>query len=250
MTAQNDRSRPYGSTAGLISFCERARSRNLPEQIGDDFFRLAGVAGQSIRRTRHSLVFLELLSDTGEPTATLRELAAAPEDGWRGHLRSAVDGAYRTDLEQVDPAKDDQAVLRSWFQKYEPRSQTHAMTSLFLGLCRESGMEVKEPTRARGQRKTRAAPPNGTVSIPKRTESRRNARAATRLPAESAQSTATPVAGAALFAITSEMIGDLDDEEFAAVWEALGVVARTRARVMRAKGGSPPMEEELEESDG
>ena len=39
------------------------------------------------------------------------------------------------------------------------------------------------------------------------------------------------------FYITSEMLGELSDEEFKEVWAALGVVVRVRSRVLRRLNG-------------
>ena len=246
MATGNERQRPYGSVKSVIAFCELARGRNLPETITDDFFRLAGVDGQAIRRARHTLVFLGLLDDDGTPSPQLRLLAEAPGNEWRGHLRTAVDRAYRSDLDQIDPAQDDPATLRDVFQKYEPRSQTGPMTSLFLGLCRESGMEVKVPTRVESQR-------------PRTTKTQSRSRAGTKpVRGEHTEQTDTslqpkpdsfgpvPANTSDLFNVTSEIIGELDDDEFQKVWNALGVVARARARVIRSNAQEATTAEEAE----
>ena len=254
MTNNNEKHRPYGATKHVIAFCERARSRNLPETIGDEFFRLAGVEGQAIRRTHHTLIFLGLLDSDGTPSSQLHLLAGAPEDEWRSHLRTAVEEAYRSDLEQVDPAKDDQATLRDLFQKYEPRSQTGPMTSLFLGLCRESGMDVKSPPRTTSQRRRATGVTEQSRAGTKRprTERTEQASASTQLGADDFG--ATPANASALFNITPDIIGELNDNEFKEVWNALGVVARTRARVLRSKthrdtteGDKPEVSEEQNE---
>ena len=240
MTMDNDQRRPYGPTAGVVAFCERARSRNLPEEIGDEFIQLAGVQGQSIPRTRHALVFLRLIDEDGTPTSTLRDLAAASEDGWRGHLRSAVGAAYETDLANVDPAKDGQASLRDWFQRYEPRSQTNQITSLFLGLCRESGMEVKDPPRARGSQRKQGTTQRQVARTPKPSHAESPADSLTEhqprhppAPGRSSEpSSVTPEV--LLFGVTSEVLAELDDDEFPEVWQALGKLVRRRARATAA----------------
>ena len=246
MTIDNERYRPYGSTRSVISFCERARSRNLPETIGDEFFRLADIEGQAIRRTLHTLVFLGLLDTEGTPSPQLRLLAGAPEGEWRSHLRTAVETAYRSDLEQIDPAKDDPSALRDLFQKYEPRSQTGPMTSLFLGLCRESGMEVKAPPRAKSQRPRTTKAPTQPRTSAKPSLGERAEQADASLQHKPDNFGSGPASTSDLFNVTSEIIGELNDDEFREVWNALGVVARARARVIRSNAPEVATAEEAE----
>lgn len=250
MTTNSERYRPYGTTAGVISFCERARTRNLPEQIEDDFFRLADIDGQAIRRTRHTLVFLGLLEEMSTPSSALRLLVEAPDDEWRNHLRRAVEAAYSEDLQNVDPANDDQAQIRSWFRRYQPRSQTNPMTSLFLGLCRESGMAVKEPPRARGPRRkqTDAQRPPGDDTKPSR--ARRVKATAGFSQEQPSLPPSMPPAGSDLFDITPDVIAELDEQDFNEVWRALGVIARKRAQVIHARsaGDESSGEESLSEN--
>lgn len=235
MTTNSERYRPYGTTVSVIAFCERARTRNLPEQIEDDFFRLAGIDGQSIRRTRHTLVFLGLLKDTNTPSSALRLLVEAPDEEWRNHLRQAVEAAYSEDLEHIDPANDDQTQVRSWFRRYQPRSQTNPMSALFLGLCRESGMEVREPPRKRSPRQKRPDAPRSASGDAKPSRARRVEATASFPQEQPSLPPAMPPAGSDLFNITSDVLGELDDEQFQEVWGALGVIARARARVIHAR---------------
>lgn len=249
MIDNSERYRPYGTTVSVISFCERARTRNLPEQIEDDFFRLAGIDGQAIRRTRHTLVFLGLLEDTNTPSSALRLLVEAPDGEWRNHLRQAVEAAYSEDLQHIDPANDDQTQVRSWFQRYQPRSQTNPMTTLFLGLCRESGMEVREPPRKRSPRQKRPDAPRATSGDTKPGRARR-AEAATGFPQEPPSlPPSMPPAGSDLFDITPDVIAELSEQDFGEVWKALGVIARKRAQVIHARSadGESSGEESLAE---
>lgn len=249
MTANNERHRPYGTTANVISFCERARTRNLPEQYEDDFFRLAGVDGQAIRRTRQTLVFLGLLEEKGTPSSALRLLVEAPDSEWREHLRRAVETAYDEDLQNIDLANDDQAKIRSWFRRYQPRSQTNPMTTLFLGLCRESGMEVREAPRKRSPRQKRPDAPRSTNGDTKPSRARRVEATASFPQGQPSLPPSMPPAGSDLFDITPDVIAELNEQDFGEVWKALGVIARKRAQVIHARSadGESSGEESLSE---
>ena len=250
MAATSTNHRPYGPTAGVIALCERARTRNLHDRINDDFFRLAGITGQSIRRTRQTLVFLGLLDDDGGPTDALHALAAAPDSEWRSFLQSAVETAYASDLENVDPAKDDLETIRSWFQRYEPRSQTVTMTSLFLGLCRECGMEVKEAPRSRRTAGRQSSSSTGSTNKADRSSAGRTKSSQQQPAIDASQADALSSIPNGLFDITSEIIGELDDAGFEKLWDALGVIAQTKARVLKSKSAeSSPGDERTSSVD-
>ena len=238
MSTKSSLHRPYAPTSSVIAFCQRARSRNLPDRVSEEFFQLAGVRGQSARRARQALAFLGLLDEDGTPTKLLHDLAVAPGEDWRGHLQEAVQTSYADDLANVDPAKDDPATLRGWFQRYEPRSQTGPMTSLFIGLCREGGMEVLDPPRPQsaGRRPTTKKRARTSSSDPGSSQDSPSADSplAQGEPAPKGEAAST----SGLLNITPEMIGELNDDEFEQVWSALGVVARAHARLAQDKEAS------------
>lgn len=235
MTANGSPHRPYAPASSIVAFCQRSRSRNLPDHISDEFFHIAGVKGQTKRRTQHALTFLGLLDQDGTPTAVLRDLAAAPEDDWRVHLRRAVESSYGTDLANIDPATDDLTTLRSWFQQYQPRSQTKQMTSLFIGLCRESGMAVKETPGPRSPRKKSGRAKKAAVETRSRNEAHRSL--ADAAPAVQERPTTDPMPSntSGWFDITPEVLGELGEDEFEQVSTSLGLIAQAHARMMRAK---------------
>ena len=235
VTTKDNPHRPYAPTSSIIAFCERARSRNLPEQISDEFFHIAGVTGQAKRRAQHALTFLGLLDQDGAPTAALRDLAAAPEGDWRTLLRRAVESSYEIDLANVDPATDDLATLRSWFQQYQPRSQTNPMTSLFIGLCRESGMAVKETPGPRSPRKGSGGAKKAAVDAGSRNKVHRSPADTTPAVQEQPITDHVPSNTPGWFDITPEVLGELGEDEFEQVSASLGLIAQAHVRMMRAK---------------
>jgi hypothetical protein len=225
--------RPYAATANVIAVLQRCRSRNLPDRLDNDFIRLAGVPEVVLSRAGSALRFLGFIDEDDQPTDTLRALAAAPDEQYREILAGALRSAYETDFARIDPARDTQKQIIDAFRPYQPRSQTTRMVMLFLGLCREAGMEVKEAPRERamGSSAARSArSQSSSASGGRRTQKRKDE---PRLPKHGggggADGGIQPPAPNLLFTVTDEDVSVLTDDEFAAVWLALGKVARARA---------------------
>jgi hypothetical protein len=238
---QEDTRRPYASPSNIIEVIKRCRSRNLPEVIDSEFFRIVGLTDVVFGRVREALGFLGLIEEDGRPTALLDSIARASDDEYRGLMEATIRDAYREDFQRVDPGEDTQARIVSAFQRYQPRSQVPRMVMLFLGLCREAGIPVLEAPR---QRKM--------VGAPARPRPRTAAR---KRPEGSGVTNAGPGSGKTqvlldsnlLFGVTEADIAALSPEEFNEVWTALGKVARARATAQRRQV-EEQREEESEES--
>ena len=213
-----DARRPYAAAANLTAVLDRVRSRNLPDEIDNDYFRIAGIGPAVFGRVREALLFLGLVDEDDRPTDILQAMAKAPEPDYRELLEKVIRSAYSDELDAVHPDKDAQDQIIDAFRKYEPRSQTVRMVMLFLGLCRAAGMEVLDAPRERKMAQRKSTTQNGaTKPQPKRSR---------------APEPVTPAAQPTLFSVTEEDIAKLNDEEFNAVWTALGTVARVRARAL------------------
>jgi Family of unknown function (DUF5343) len=218
--------RPYAATSNIIAVFERARSRNLPMKIDDDFFRLAEISDIVFGRVREALTFLAVIEQDGTPTDLLRAMASAGEEEYRELLANAIRSAYADDFNRVDPSADTHSQIVAAFQRYQPRSQTKRMVMLFLGLCRHAGVPVMDAprdrkmvtARATGQGRTRGGTARATV-----------VRNNDRLPS-GGHSLSPTTQAVPLFGVTEDDIAGLSEDEFAEVWTALGKVARSRAR--------------------
>jgi hypothetical protein len=164
-------------------------------------------------------------------------LAAAPDQEYRAILGGAIREAYREDFERIDPAQDTQAQMNDAFRPYQPRSQTARMVMLFLALCREAGISVLEAPRQRQMKGTVGNRP----TTPRTTHRRRDpeTHAAPNAPPYQAH-TSIP------FALPDEEIEVLTEEEFGRVWDALGLVARTRALARRRARAAEETSEDTE----
>jgi hypothetical protein len=234
-----DDKRPYAATANMTGVIKRTRTRNLPDKVDSDFIRLAGVPEGVIHRVASALKFLGLVTEDDEPTDTLRALAAAPEEQYREILAGAVRSAYEVDFARIDPAQDSQKQIIDAFRPYQPRSQTNRMVMLFLGLCREAGMEVKDAPRERPMGVT-VARSGGSARTTGKADAPASPKRRQVPPSNGASASAQPTSVSLLFGVTEDDIEALSDEQFATVWGALGVVARARAHARAARRTAPP----------
>ncbi len=230
--------RPYAAAANVLGVLKRCRTRNLPDKIDNDFVSFAGVPDVVRSRVTSALRFLGLTTEDDDPTDILRALAAAPEEQYREILAGAIRSAYETDFARIDPAQDSQKQIIDAFRPYQPRSQTQRMVMLFLALCREAGISVKEAPRERAMGSaaqsgtSRSANRSDTARQPKRKDQRARVGGDGGAPL-----TPTPNL---LFTVTDEDVGVLTDDEFASVWAALGKVARARALARSSPSTAAP----------
>lgn len=215
--------RPYAATANILAVINRARSRNLPETIDNDFLRIAGVPENVYSRVLSGLQFLDLIEPDGTPSARLRAMAASPEAEYLEQLTATIREAYREDFKNIDPAEDEQARIIDAFRRYEPRSQTGRMVMLFLGLCRAAGIPVRDAPRERGMQQRASS---------RRASQQPRSRGGTTSAITDSQSSRgqlhAPAPGL-LFGVTEADVAALGDSEFDEVWAALGKVARARS---------------------
>lgn len=231
VSMDEDERRPYAPAANVLGVIERIRRLNVPASVDTDFLRLADVPEGSQGRVAFALRFLGLTDASARPTDQLRAIARATDDEYRELLAGVVQAAYAVDFERVNPATETQAKIISAFQRYEPRSQTARMVTLFLGLAKAAGIPVLEAPRDRPTAK--AVRILARNAIARGVGHAKPARAYVSAPARQGQLEQLPASNL-LFGVTVEDIAALPEEEFKSVWEALGKVARARARAQSA----------------
>jgi hypothetical protein len=215
--------RPYAATANVIAVINRARTRNLPEKVNNDYFRIAGIGAAVFGRVNFALEFLGLISSDGTPSDKLRAMASAPEAEFKELLAGTIREAYAGEFTRVDPGEDSQAQVHDAFRRYQPKSQIDRMVMLFLGLCREAGIPVRDVPRDRKMQ---------SPSTPRKSTSvlRRPSHSAARGGEPTTKNGGAPLTTGMLFGVTEADVANLTDEDFNEVWSALGKVARARSR--------------------
>lgn len=243
MEREQQNFRPYASPSNVIAVIQRARSRNLPESITNDFLRIAGIGDAVFGRVTQALRFLNLVHEDGRPTDKFEALAGATESQYRELLEAVIREAYRKEFEVIDPGQDIQPKVVDAFSPYQPRSQTSRMVMLFLGLCREAGIPVLDAPRERSMKES-------TVRRP-RQESPKGRKQTEQPIIQTGRQAEQPItpANSVLFPLTEDDVGFLSDDEFNEVWAALGKVARARARARQQPQQKEIVEEKSEEEE-
>lgn len=211
MTSPTDNRRPYASVSSVIAVIDRARTMNLPETIDVGFMNVAGVDGQSVSRTRDALAFLGLIDESETRTQAFEDLANVSDSEFPDRLREVVEAAYAEELALVDPKIDDTDKIRGVFQRYTPKSTTAKMVSLFLGLCKASGMEIKDPPPTR---------PIGSSTAKKETGTK--ARKSSNRSRQRSPESSTDGPSVVVYGISTEDIASLKKDEFEVIWGTLG----------------------------
>jgi hypothetical protein len=114
-----------------------------------DYLLQLGIGEGMIPRNLATLAFLKLIEPDGTPTQRLKDLVIASDDEWQPLLQATLRDAYASIFRVVDPETDDRVKVFNAFRPMTPQSQWNRMTTLFLGLCRVAGMNVKEPPNQR-----------------------------------------------------------------------------------------------------
>lgn len=221
--------RPYAPPANISTLLQRLRRMNTPSRVTKEFLRGAGITENIVPRVMATLRFLQLIGSQEVPTDTLLALSDATEDEYRQILEQTLRTAYAEDFQNIDPTSDPQARIVDAFQRYTPKSQHDRQVILFLGLCREAGIQTADVPRERSMRSanegqtTRRATPRGRRAAAS-TASGRQPRNRGGDSGEAAAE-ASPILG-----LTPEDAALMPAKEFQEAWSALGVVFRLRAQ--------------------
>jgi len=159
----------------VLSVIDRYRERGLPAPISLDVLTRTGITDSLAPRTLQALKLLDLITEDGNPTATLETLRRAPSADFQARMQDFVRTAYAEVLSYVDPAKDSLEQMRDAFRPYVPHGQQVRMLSLFVGLVEAAGMREpavngggepvsRRPPVRRGGRAVPARPPRKGVS--------------------------------------------------------------------------------------
>ncbi|MBM2812725.1 MAG: hypothetical protein HW416_3484 [Chloroflexi bacterium] len=175
-TAQNA---PYASPANVLKVVGRYRERGLPDPLTLKALESVGISYSATSRVQQALRFLGLIDADGHRTQQFEKLRTATTEEYPGILTEIVRGAYHEVLTIVDPTQDSITAITDAFRHFEPTAQRDRMVTLFLGLCRESGIGPEKRYR-------RTQQPNATKAqqarTPRATGGGRRSSAATSAP--------------------------------------------------------------------
>jgi hypothetical protein len=214
---------PYAPAPGVITVLDRYRDTGLGgAKITPDLVKRMSIGATVADRVVDTLTLLDLIGDDGTPTDTFKAFKAASSESYLDVFRQVLLNAYKPVFDILGEDLVDKTItdIEDAFRTYRPESLRSRMVTLFLGLCRYAGMEVP------GRRSPGAAQATPRPRRPVATG--RNGKAKSR--GSGPPDTPTDV----VFGVSEEDIAVLSEDEFDAVWSALGTVARARARARQA----------------
>jgi hypothetical protein len=153
-----DNQAPYASPENVERVLDRVQKSGLKGKIDTDFLTQLGINDTMIPRTLRALEFLGLIENDGTATATLNQFIVSDEEGGKAVLREALQTAYAMIFRAANPESDDRPKIFNAFRMMKPQGQWDRMTTLFLGMCRYAGIQVKEPPpnrAAKGEKRER-----------------------------------------------------------------------------------------------
>lgn len=153
---------PYGPVHGVEATITAVRDKGLPTPVTVGTLERLGVEESLARRTLAGLKILDLVTEDGELTETMKKIKVAASSELDSVLADWLRSAYAPIFQFVDPT-DDVTRIADQFRHYEPAGMRNRMVSLFLGLCHLAGMIDKKPVMPRGPaaKKTASAGSDG-----------------------------------------------------------------------------------------
>jgi hypothetical protein len=149
MAVTADKPSPYAPPSAILDLIKRHRDRGLPSTVNAEVLGRAGISESLVPRTLQALATLDLIDETGKPTAIFEGIRLAPEVEYKKRLEDWLKGAYADVFSFVDPSKDDETSVRDAFRSYQPTGQRDRMVTLFQGLCAAAGLAPEKPTQSR-----------------------------------------------------------------------------------------------------
>lgn len=135
---------PYAPTENVLRVLNKARGGNVRGPIDTNYLIQLGINDSMAPRAIRALAFLGFIDNDGNTAPRLDEYIKANDEEARRVLRQALEDAYHLIFRAVDPEVATRQQVFNAFRMMTPRGQWDRMVTLFLGLCREAGFDVKE----------------------------------------------------------------------------------------------------------
>jgi len=119
--------RPYPPPSNVTTILQRLRSRNLPDQIDNEYLRDASIPDGTIHRTLFALRFLGLIDEAGWLNEPLKAIHTSTDEEYQAILAGLIREAYKEVFNVVDPSQDSQDKILNVFRRYTPASQRSRM---------------------------------------------------------------------------------------------------------------------------
>ena len=140
---------PYAPASAVLKCLDGLRDNRIADELTGRALVNVGVAKGNVPRTIAALRFLGMATDGGRLTALGKELVTVPQSGYRQLLARVVRRSYQLVFERCDPRSSSRTTLLDAFRQYRPAKKRGEMVTLFVGLCRETGIIAGAPANRR-----------------------------------------------------------------------------------------------------
>jgi hypothetical protein len=142
---------PYAAPENVLRVLEKVHKNGLRGKIDPDFLGQLGINEAMVNRVIRTMEFLGFTdpADEGARTPLLDQYIVSSEDDARALLGEAIRKSYEVIFRAADPTQDDRSKVLVAFKVMRPEGQWTRMVTLFLGLCKAAGMDVKDPPKDR-----------------------------------------------------------------------------------------------------
>lgn len=139
---------PYVTIGALSSFFDHIRRVSAPETVTSKILADYGISESHTFALLSALKFFGLTEADGKPTPDFKLLQTSGDE-FKEHLREIVTRSYQDLFARLDPSVDDREHIRNFFIRNYSAATAEKATALFLDLCGEAGIPVKEENRRR-----------------------------------------------------------------------------------------------------
>jgi Family of unknown function (DUF5343) len=149
---------PYAPPATVLQVLHHYRQREVPEKLLPGNLIQLGVPESLVPRTLSALQFLKLIEEDGLTTERFKALRFANDDDYKHVFGDILQAAYKEIFDFVNPAEASESAIRNAFHPFSPGGQRSRMITLFLGLCQEAGIPLKQTPKQSATRVQRSKP--------------------------------------------------------------------------------------------
>lgn len=164
MNTNIEKTAPYAPFGCVITVLRRFRERGLPEVLTAQELVRVGVSEGNASRTLQTLRFLNLIDEMGYRTQIFDRIGRVPTSEYAEVFGEIIKEAYRNVFAIIDPAEATDIEINDAFRYYQPQAQRGRMVTLFMSLCRETGLMAGGPPVTRKRTKGATAGKSSMLS--------------------------------------------------------------------------------------